>query len=140
MSVTSSDLAGGNGIPVTLTVADPSIASAPTSVTIPANTSSTTFLVTGAKVGNTSISASASGHTAYSAAVTVRQKQIVLPASVLVPAGQQVSFPVIISDPAPIGGLTINLSTHDPFGTVSSSVVIRAGSQSATALANDDLR
>ena len=136
VTVTIADVAPANGLQVTLSGVNSTIATAPGSVTIPAGQNSVTFGITGVSVGTTSIAASAAGHTNDSAEIDVRQNAVVLPASVLVAPGQSVNFTVTISDPAPIGGLTISLSTNPAgIGSVSSSVFIAENGRSAVATA-----
>jgi hypothetical protein len=136
VTITIGDVAPGDGLLVSLSGIDPKIATAPSSVTIPAGSNIASFNVTGVAVGNTSVTATATGHTQGSATINVRQNQILLPPSVLVAPGASVQFPVTLSDPAPTGGLTVSLSTfNSSTGTVTSQVVIPEGQKSSTATA-----
>ena len=136
VTVTSSAVAGQGGISVTLSGLKPAVAERPASVTIPARRSSATFNVTRRRIGHTGITANAPGHSSTSATVTVRQNAIILPASVLVPPGGSVAFPVTLSDPAPAGGLVVNLETvNGAIGTVDAMVTIPTGATSADATA-----
>ena len=95
------------------------------------------FDVTGVAVGNTALTATAAGHTTDNAAVNVRQNQILLPPNVVVAPGADVQFTVTLSDPAPVGGLNVSLSTLNPnTGTVApSTLLIPEGTTSASATA-----
>jgi hypothetical protein len=74
-TVTLSGPAPQAGVPITLSSANPSIASVPASVTVPAGSSKATFTVTaGTTAGTTTIKASSAAGTTLPATITVRQK------------------------------------------------------------------
>ena len=137
VTITIGDVAGADGLLVTLSGINTKVATAPTSATIPSGENSVQFNVTCVAVGNTSISAAAPGHAADTVAISTRQNAIVLPPSVLVAPGSQVQFPISLSDPAPTGGLNVTLSTLEPtIGTVNSPVFIAAGTTTGTGTAS----
>jgi trimeric autotransporter adhesin len=99
---------------ITLSSDDPHVATVPSQVTIPANTSLASVLVTGVGAGSTIIHATG-GQNVTSAtltAVVVAQAGINL-SSVNVGPGQTQTFPVSLSGPAPSGGVTIALSSSN---------------------------
>ena len=88
--------------------------SLPASVTIAPGTTSATFTVTGTAEGSTQITASSAGFTTGALGVqVVKLGQIVLPASLTVGPNQTVTYPITLATPAPVGGVTVSLSTAD---------------------------
>jgi trimeric autotransporter adhesin len=87
----------------------------PASVTIAAGTTTATFSLTGAALGSTTIVATAPGHTSGSAGVTVGMLgAITVPSGVTVGLNQSVPFAVKLATGAPMGGVTITLSSSNP--------------------------
>jgi Family of unknown function (DUF6519) len=74
-TVTLSGPAPQAGVPITLSSANPAIASVPANVTVPAGSSKATFTITaGSTAGTTTIKASSAAGTTLPATITVRQK------------------------------------------------------------------
>ena len=137
-TVTLSVAAGSTGVTVALSSATSAPSSPvqinPTSVQIPAGSTSGTFTVTGASVGSATITGSASRYSSGTVNVTVGVAgTIVLPANAAVAPGQSVPYPVSLAAAAPQGGVTITLSTSDPnIVTVTPSVFIDSGATTPT--------
>ena len=132
-TVTLSVAAGSTGVTVALCSSTSAPSSPvqinPTSVQIPAGSTSGTFTVTGAGVGSATITGSASRYSSGTVNVSVGVAgTIVLPANAAVPPGQSVPYPVSLAAAAPQGGVTITLSSSDPtIVTVTPSVFIDTG-------------
>jgi hypothetical protein len=103
--------APAGGLAVTLSSSDPTVVNSPSSLLIPAGQQSLSFEVTGLTEGVSRLSAQAEGYATGLATVTVRAKALVLPAGIVVAPGAQVSAQLQLTEPAPAGGLTVNLST-----------------------------
>ncbi len=105
----------------------------PAGVTISQGGSSGTFSLTGAAAGPTTITASAPGVTSGTADIlVVSLGGIGLPAGVIAPVGQSVTFNISLQNPAPPDGATVTLASSDP-GTLTvspTSVVIAPGARS----------
>jgi hypothetical protein len=116
---------------------NPSIATVPPSIVIPANWSSSGFQVTGVGAGSTVIRSSPPANiTSASLNVTVMAPATInLPPTTTLSMGQSVAFPVTLGSPAPAGGITVTLSSSDTATvTVSpSSIFIAGGSVSPSA-------
>jgi hypothetical protein len=104
----------------------------PTSVSIAAGSTTGTFTVTGAAEGSAAITASSPGYSSGSASINVgKLGQITLQSNVTVGPGQSVPMPVSLATAAPVGGVTITLTSSDPSkATVTASVVIAQGDTS----------
>ena len=135
MTVTLGLPAGANGQVVTLTVLDPSVATAPATVTVPEGATSTSATITPVKVGSTNIFASAAGFKPASATINVGQAIITLTlTSSTVGVGNTVTGTITLNSPAPGTGVNIGLSL-DKTGFVSlstTSVNIAGGSTTGT--------
>src|ERR1017187_911883 len=119
MTVTLGLPAGVNGQVITLTVLDPTIATAPVTVTVPAGTMSTTATITPVAVGTTNILASAPGFKPGSATINVGQAIITLTlSSSTVGVGNTVTGTITLNSPAPSTGVNVALSL-DKTGFVS---------------------
>jgi hypothetical protein len=128
LTVQSSVPAGGAGLTVTLANSAPGIATVPASVTIPGGASSAAIAVSTAALGSATISAQAPEFISGSAAVNVRPVSLNLPTGTLVAPGLTRSIPLTLSDPAPAGGLLVNLVSSNPAAaTVPSSITVPAG-------------
>lgn len=131
VKVTISQPAPVNGVSVTMQSADPAVASVATPVAIASGETSAMATVTGVAAGATTISATAAGYSGASAPVTVAALALDLqPAgAIAVPQGVMQSYFVTLSQPAPPGGLTVNVSIANPAvaGAAPSSIVIPAG-------------
>ena len=108
------------------------MATAPASLIIPAGSNSATFTVTTVATGSASIQATATDYAAGSVAVTVRPLSLNLPTGVLVAPGLNRSIPLILSDPAPTGGLVVTLTSGNiATATVPVSITVPEGQTSA---------
>jgi Putative Ig domain/PKD domain len=131
-TITLSSPAPQTGLSVTLS-ADPSaigqVSFNPASVSIPAGGVTGTFSITGVAVGSTTITASASGYTGGSDSIlVVSLGGIAVTQGVTVPPGQSTALGVQLSTPAPVGGVTVTLTSSNINQlTVSPSVFIAQG-------------
>jgi cysteine-rich repeat protein len=137
VSVQLSAPAGPGGITVTLGTSPAGVASvAPLTATIPegANSLPSPAVVTGLAPGQTTLTASAPDHQPDTATVTVVQRVLQLPAALLVGPGLQATVPVLLTAPAPPGGLTLSFSTGNPaLATVTPEILVPAGATAASA-------
>ena len=128
MSVGAPQAAPIGGITVTLGNSDNTVLRAPASVLIPAGQQSASFEVTGLADGTSQLSAQTEGFATGLSAVTVRGKALVLPSSIVVAPGAQTQSMLQLTEPAPAGGLTVNLATgSSATATVPASVNVPAG-------------
>uniref|UniRef100_Q01TD0 Ig family protein n=1 Tax=Solibacter usitatus (strain Ellin6076) TaxID=234267 RepID=Q01TD0_SOLUE len=87
----------------------------PSTVTIPAGSTTGTFTATGAATGTTTITATAPQYSSGSANLTVGLLgTIVLPANVTTAVGQSAQLMVSLASAAPVNGVTIDLQSSDP--------------------------
>jgi hypothetical protein len=131
-------LSATTGATVTLTSSNTAVATVPGSVAVAAGQSSATFTVTGVAAGSSTITAAASGSQG-TATITVAQGAaqvlgLTLSASSVV-GGNPVTGSLVISSPAPAGGMVVTLSSSDPV-TVPANVTIPAGQTTATFTVN----
>jgi hypothetical protein len=127
-TITLSSPAPSGGVVVSLTATPSGIVTVPASITI-ASGSTGTFTVTGVATGAATITANAPGYTSGSANVTVAKLgAIKLQSNITVGPNQSVPFPVTLVSGAPVGGVTITLSSSDPsIASIPSSVFIPQG-------------
>ena len=131
VSVSLSDVAPASGREISLTVVPEGVIEIPATVSVPPGASSVVIDVTGLALGTTTLTASAEGYAPASATVRVRPVSLNPPASLLVAPGLTRSMPILLTDPAPAGGLTISLeSANTDVATVSASVQVPAGASS----------
>ncbi len=103
-----------SGLIVTISSSNPAIATAPTSLTIPANATSATIAVSGLAVGSTTITAISPNYGTATAQVTVTAPTgIILPSNLTVAPGGSTLFPVSLGSPAGAGGILITLTISD---------------------------
>jgi hypothetical protein len=133
-TITLSSPAPQGGVVVTLTATPAGIVTVPASITI-ANGSTGTFTVTGVATGAAAITANAPGYTSGSANVTVAKLgAIKLQSNITVGPNQSAPFPVTLVSGAPVGGVTITLTSSDPtIASVPSSVFIPQGQTAPSA-------
>jgi len=132
-----SSAAPSGGAVVSLSSSDPSVASVPPSVTVPAGATSATFTVATAPVAasaSVTITATSSG-TTETASLTVVPPTLaslsMAPASLT--GGSSSVGTVVVSGPAPSGGMVVSLSSSDSsVAAVPSSVTVPAGASSVT--------
>jgi thermitase len=140
-TVTLTAPAGSGGFTVQLSSSNSSVASVPSSVTVPAGQTSASFTITtyqGSSTTSLTITASAGGVT-RSASLTVNppssgvtlQSLTISPTSVT--GGSSATGTVQLSGPAPAGGVVVQLrSSNTNNATVPSSVTVPAGQTSAS--------
>jgi len=114
LAVQSSTPAPAGGLEVALASSNAAAATVPASVTIAAGSSTATTQVTTVAVGSASITAQATDYVNGQATVTVRPTSLNLPAGALVAPGLTRSVPLTLSDPAPAGGLVVQLVSSAP--------------------------
>ncbi|HHV47589.1 MAG TPA: hypothetical protein GXX56_01270, partial [Rhodocyclaceae bacterium] len=131
LTIQSSIPAGGTGLSVALGSSDPSIATLPASVVIPAGASAATVSLSTVATGTVTITAQAADFVNGSASVTVRPISLNMPSGVLVAPGLARSVPITLSDPAPDGGLEIQLgSSAEGVASVPARLAVAAGQSS----------
>jgi hypothetical protein len=129
--------APAGGLVVALESIDTSVAQVPQSVTIPAGSNGAGFYVSGLNPGSTTIYGFNPNFGLISTTVTVGSAQAAQtltfsPASLTVPAGGQQEMAVILSTPAPAGGMTVLLASTNTFtAQVPVGVTIPANATSA---------
>ncbi|MFQ5801938.1 MAG: hypothetical protein ACE5JQ_03460 [Candidatus Methylomirabilales bacterium] len=134
--------APAGGVIVSLVSANPGVATVTPSVVIPAGATSASATVTGVGPGTTDITASAPGFTSATATVNVTGPPPLFfltlsPSPLFVPQGATATLTVMLSSPAPAGGVTVSLVSANPgVATVTPSVVIPIGTTSATVAVN----
>ena len=138
--VTLSGPAPGGGVTVTLSSAQPAVASVPPSVTLGAGATSASFPIsTAAVAGSTpvAITASFSG-TTKTATLTVTPPPLPTLSSLTlspstVTGGSSATGTVTLSGPAPLGGAVVSLASSKPLAAaVPSSVTVAAGKLTAS--------
>ena len=134
-TVTLNGFAPNGGLAVSLNSSS-GLASLPPTVTVPSGSTSATFNVATSVVQTSSpVTITATqGANSSKAQLTITPAGLsgltFLPTSVQ--GGSPSTGTITLNGPAPSGGLTINLASSDPSTTVPSSVVVIAGSTSAT--------
>jgi len=127
-----SPVPAGSTVTVTLVSDTPGLITiSPASQIIAAGQSTAVFSLTaGSAAGSLNLTASAPGYTNATTPLTVTTAVISLQTGVSVAPGQSVSMALSLSQPAPVGGLTVNLTSSAPGNaTVTPSVFIPAGAQ-----------
>ena len=106
--------APAGGVPVNLVSSATGVATVPASVTVPAGSASVAIPVTGVAPGASAITASAAGINPATATVTVvAPGTISIPALTNVQLGATAPFSITLSPAAPVGGVTVTLSSSD---------------------------
>jgi hypothetical protein len=135
MTVTLNQPAPLGGLVVNLTSLNPSVATVPATVTVPANLLTATFVVTPLANGGTQITGASAGYRPGTATVNVGTPSITLSLSATtVGLTKSITGTVTLSAPAPPTGTTVNLNVA-PAGIVSlspSQVVIPGGQTTGT--------
>src|SRR5205807_1857642 len=139
-TVTLSGPAPSGGAVVSLSSSNPSIAAAPSSVTVPAGGSSASFTVTtSGVVASTAVTISASyGGARRTASLTVTSTPLTLSSLTLSPTSviggsQSATGTVTLSGPAPSGGAVVSLSSSNPsVAAVPAGVTVPAGASTAS--------
>jgi hypothetical protein len=135
--VTLAAPAPAGGVDVTLATGDPAIATvSPASVVIAEGGSTGAFQVTGVAQGTTPLTANAIGYDQAELLLEVTRNLISTPTTVSVGLGQTTALPITIApDPAPPGGLIIDVVSADPtlVGVDTPQVTIPEGAVSVNA-------
>jgi hypothetical protein len=115
--LTLTEPAPEGGVTATLTSADPAIATVPSSITVPSGQTSANFTLSGQAVGETTITATATGYQEATMPVIVEPIIIGIgsPTVSRITLSRETteSFPITISRPAPADGVVIQLSIAD---------------------------
>lgn len=133
LTITLPSPAPAGGQVVNLFVSDPSIAGAPSNVTVPEGSTTVTVEITPSRSGSTTILAASSGFAPNSIRVNVTTPVITLTLdSSSIGLGRTVNGLVTLSAPAQSGGATIFLAGRpDGIVTVPNTVTVAAGSTTA---------
>jgi len=103
------------GKTITLISSNLSVATVPSSVTVPNGSTSVNVPVTSVAPGSASITAVTAGLPNASAIVTVTAGAAIgMPVGLTIPLGGGAPFPITLGSPAPPGGVFVALSTADP--------------------------
>jgi hypothetical protein len=132
ITVQSSVAAPASGLVVSLSASAPDTVTLPDTLTIPAGASTAKFVVSTRSIGSVTITAQATDYIAANASVNVRPVSLNMPSGALVAPSLARSIPITLSDPAPEGGLVINLVSSNPgVANVPASLSLAAGQTSA---------
>src|SRR6185312_3593727 len=132
-TITLSAPTPAGGVTINLAAVPAGIVSFPASVNI-ASGNTGTFTVTGVAAGNTTITASSPQYVSGSASITAATLgAITLQSGISVVSGQSTVFPVTLVSPAPVGGVTITLTSGDPTKLTVTPTVFIAGGATAPA-------
>ncbi len=104
------------GVSVTLVSGDINRATvnSPSTVFVSAGATIADFVVTGISTGNVTLTATASGYANGTLIVNVSTNTISVPLTLNVPYTRTASLPITLTQPAPVGGTTINVVSGDP--------------------------
>ncbi|MDH7602331.1 MAG: hypothetical protein QHI38_09305, partial [Armatimonadota bacterium] len=133
ITFTIPDPAPSGGVQLFLSSSVPIVATVPSTALIPEGQSSVAVTVTALSYGQTVITANAAGYYRAQVPVTVINPPIISfsPSALSVAKGLVQKCTVSISNPAPEGGLVINLSGGGGLVEFPSTVLIQSGKQSA---------
>ena len=124
------------GVTVSLTSSDSGVATvSPATVTVAAGGNEGQVTVNGLSVGTTTLTAVAPGYADGTLDIAVTNNILSVPASLTVPLGGTTSLPVIVSSPAPPGGLLVSLVSSNPAAVelLTGTITIPAGAVGANA-------
>jgi hypothetical protein len=128
-TVTLASAAGAGGVTLALSSSNPTVATAPSSVDVPAGASTATFSVWGVAAGSVTITATMNGSSRPSSALTVsaglRLVSITVNPATAV-GGSNVLATVTLNGPAPSGGAGVTLSS-DGIAIVPALVTVISG-------------
>ena len=113
LTLTMSGPAPVGGTTITLNSTNTAVATVPASVTISANATSASVIVTGIAPGSATIRASAAELAETTASITFSPPDIILPINLVVALGEQAPFPVTLSRPSQ-GVTFVELISNDP--------------------------
>ncbi len=132
ITVNLSAPAPAGGLTVGLTTANPAIATAVASVTIPAGQLSAPAAITGVAVGSTTVQATGSGVTSATATINVTVAPVISLGAQTIGKDLQVQPTLSLGAPAPAGGLVVTLTSLDTSKVLLSTSAATAGSPSIT--------
>jgi hypothetical protein len=134
MSLLLPQAAPASGLAVALSNSDSLVLQAPSNLRVAAGQTGVDFEVTGLRDGTVHLTAQADGFASALGTVTVRDKALVLPGSVIVAPGAKTPVQIDLTEPAPSGGLTVTLtmSPGSAVATVPASVAVPAGQSHAS--------
>jgi hypothetical protein len=128
--------AGAGGQTIALASSDTAVATVPATVTIPQGSSNASITVTTqASAGTATVTASAAGFVSDSSLINVTARGMTFDLlSPFIGVGRTSSASIVLDQPAPSGGVTVNLATgNSSIATVSpTSVFIQQGTTSAS--------
>ncbi len=128
LELVASKAAPAGGLSVQLRSSDTSVASVPQMAILAAGATMLKVPLTSHALGVATITASADNHVEGQSTVSVRPVSLNLPSATVVAPGLARSIPLTLSDPAPAGGLTVQLrSSNTAVATVPASVQVAAG-------------
>ena len=129
LTITLPSNAGAGGQVVNLAVLDTTVATAPQSVTIPANSFSTTATITPVKQGSTFLLASAAGFKPVEITINVAQPSLSITLDAMtIGVSKTATGTITLSGPAPPGGVNVTLSVNNPgIVTIPGNVNIASG-------------
>lgn len=128
LELVASKAAPAGGLSVQLRSSDTSVASVPQTAILAAGATTLKVPLTSHALGVATITASADNHVEGQSTVSVRPVSLNLPSATVVAPGLARSIPLTLSDPAPAGGLTVQLrSSNTAVATVPASVQVAAG-------------
>ncbi len=137
LTLTSSIAAPAEGLTVTLGNSGPSVVTLPASAIIPAGATTAVVTATTTQLGSATVTAQADEYVGGTASFTVRPASLNFGTGALVAPGLSRSLPITLSDPAPAGGLTIQLVSSNPAVLAApASVQVAEGETAANAVVN----
>lgn len=106
----------GSGLTVALVSSNTGVVvvNAPASVVVPVGQTTADFTVSGVSTGTTFLTATVEGTTAVQTSVSVSTNTISVPLTLNLPYTRTASLPINLPAPAPVGGLTIDVTSGDP--------------------------
>ena len=122
------------GVTVTLTSSNPAVVSVPASFVIPAGatTASVPPKITGVGIGSATITASAPGFTTTTSQAISGNTTVTLTSTLSITGPKTANITATLAQPAPAGGLTINVSSSNTLvATVPATVTFNASSNTA---------
>lgn len=133
MSVSLPEPAPAGGVGIALSSSDPDKLGVPATLNIAAGQRSAAFAATGMAEGDATVLAQATGYASTTARLAVRPRALVLPLTLLVAPGASANAALSLTEPAPAGGLSVNLASHRAdIASVPASLRVPAGESSAS--------
>jgi hypothetical protein len=131
INVISSQAVGSEGLTVAIASSAAEVASVPSTAVIPAGASNVLVPLKAVSPGAAIVTVQAAGYTASTLAVNVHPLALSLPASTFVLPGASQDMLLTLSDPAPVGGELVTLtSSNTAVLTVPASITLPEGQKS----------